>query len=140
MESITNFAPEIQKRISGFSRFLSSESFSRPEVKNISSLLSAMLKKHDVHVSELARSLGEKISPKKTEERLQRNLRREGLGRRLLAANALKNRTAIRAKRYCIIDLSDIQNPYATRRDWVGFGTLIKANVARRRSETDCIG
>ena len=78
MKSITDFAPEIQKRISGFVRFLSMESFSRPEVKNISCLLSAMLKKHDVHVSELARTLKEQILPKKTEERLHRNLRREG--------------------------------------------------------------
>ena len=54
-----------------------------------------MLKKHDVHVSELARSLREKIAPKKTEERLHRNLRRKGLGRRLLEVNATKNRIAI---------------------------------------------
>ena len=42
MESITDFAPEIQKRISGFVRFLGMESFSRPEVKNISCLLYAL--------------------------------------------------------------------------------------------------
>lgn len=120
MESITDFAPEIQKRISGFVRFLSKESFSRPEVKNISCLLSAMLKKHDVHVSALSRSLGEKISPKKTEERLHRTLRREALGQRLLEACMSKNKSAICAKRYCIIDLSDIQKPYATKMEGLG--------------------
>ena len=91
MESIADLAPEIQKRISGFVHFLKEERFSLPEVKNIGMLLHAMLKRHDVHVSELARSLREKIAPKKTEERLHRNLRREGLGRRLLEANAAKN-------------------------------------------------
>ena len=115
MESITDLAPEIQKRISGFTNFLKKERFSVPEVKNIGMLLHAMLKRPGVHVSELARSLREKITPKKTEERLHRNLRRKGLGRRLLEANALKNRAAIRSKRYCIIDLSDIQKPHATK-------------------------
>ena len=120
MESITDFVPEIQKRMSGYVTFLKRERFSMPEVKNIGSLLHAMLKRHDVHVSELSRSLGEKITPKKTEERLHRTLRREGLGRRLLEANALKNRAAIRAKRYCIIDLSDIQKPHATQMEGLG--------------------
>ena len=120
MESIQDLAPEIQKRISGFVNFLKKERFSLPEVKNIGSLLHGMLKRHDVHVSELARSLGEKIAPKKTEERLHRTLRRESLGRRLLEATAAKNRAAIRAKRYCIIDLSDIQKPYATKMEGLG--------------------
>ena len=120
MESIHDLAPEIQQRMSGFITFLSKHGFSRPEVKNIGSLFHAMLKRHDVHVSVLGRSLGEEIAPKKTEERLHRNLRREGLGRRLLEANAAKNRAAIRAKRYCIIDLSDIQKPYATKMEGLG--------------------
>ena len=120
MESIADFAPEIQKRMSGYVNFLKRERFSMPEVKNVGSLLHAMLKRHDVHVSELARSLGEKIAPKKTEERLHRNLRREGLGRRLLEANAAKNRAAIRGKRYCIIDLSDIQKLHATQMEGLG--------------------
>ena len=85
--SIADFAPEIKERISGFVNFLKRERFSLPEVKNIGSILHGMVKRHDVHVSELGRSLGEKIAPKKTEELLHRNLRREGLGRRLLEAN-----------------------------------------------------
>jgi len=120
MDNIHDFAPEIQKRMSGFVNFMKRGGFSLPEVKNIGSLLHAMLKRHDVHVSELGRSLGEKIAPKKTEERLHRNLRRKGLGGRLLEANAAKNRTAIQAKRYCIIDLSDIQKPYAEKMEGLG--------------------
>jgi len=120
MESIADFAPEIQKRMSGFINFLKREQFSMPEVKNIGSFLHAMLNCHNVHVSELARSLGETIAPKKTEERLHRNLRRKGLGHRLLEANAVKNRAGICGKRYCIVDLSDIQKPYAEKMEGLG--------------------
>lgn len=130
MGSIADFAPEIQKRVSGFVNFLKRERFSMPEVKNIGLLLHAMLKRHDVHVSGLARSLGEKITPKKTEERLHRNLRRKGLGRRLLEANAVKNRAAICAKRYCIIDLSDIQKLHATQME--GLGRVRDGDKSRR--------
>ena len=101
--------------MSGFVTFLDSEGFSRPEVKNMSALLHGMLKKHDVHVSVLSRSLEEKISPKKTWERLSRNLKREGLGARLICANMKKHKRAIRKRRYCVIDLSDIQKAYAGR-------------------------
>ena len=120
MSNVHDLAPEIQKRVSGFVNFLKRERFSLPEVKNISSLIHAMLKRHDVHVSVLGRSLGEEIAPKKTEERLHRNLRREGLGRRLMEANAAKNGAAIREKRYCIIDLSDIQKSYAKKMEGLG--------------------
>jgi len=120
MESIHDFAVEIQQRMSGFINFIAKSGFSRPEVKNIGALLSGMLTKHDIHVSVLSRSLGEKITPKKSEERLHRNLRREGLNQRLLTAHAAKNRAAIKEKRFCIIDLSDIQKPYAKKMEGLG--------------------
>ena len=120
MKSIADLAPEIQKRISGLVNFLKGKRFSRPEVKNIESLMSAMLKKHDIHVSVLSRSLDERIAPKKTWERLSRNLRRKGLGERVLEANAEKNLAAIREKRYCVVDVSDIQKPYAEQMEGLG--------------------
>ena len=120
MKSIADLAPEIQKRISGLVNFLKGKRFSRPEVKNIESLMSAMLKKHDIHVSVLSRSLDERIAPKKTWERLSRNLRRKGLGKRVLEANTEKNLAAIREKRYCVVDVSDIQKPYAEQMEGLG--------------------
>ncbi|MBE3087457.1 MAG: transposase, partial [Bacteroidetes bacterium] len=120
MSNVHDLAPEIQKRVNGFTIFLSKHGFSRPEVKNIGSLLHGMLKKRDVHVSVLGRSLEEPITPKKTEERLHRNLRRKGLDRRLLEANAVKHSAAIRRKRFCIIDVSDIQKQYATKMEGLG--------------------
>lgn len=115
MSSITDLAPEIQKRISGFVRFLGVEGFSRPEVKNIGGLLNGILKKPDVRVSALSRSLNEKITPKKTWERLSRNLKREGLGERLICSNMKMHLSEIKRKRYCVIDLSDIQKAYAVQ-------------------------
>ena len=120
MKSIQDLVPEIQKRMSGYIGFLSKQGFSRPEVKNIGALFHGLLKRHDVHVSELSRSLDEPIAPKKTEERLHRNLRREGLWRRLLEAQMAKHRAVIRKMRYCIIDLSDIQKPYAEQMEGMG--------------------
>ena len=82
--------------------------------------MSGMLKRPAVHVSVLARSLEEKIAPKKTEERLHHTLRREGIGRRIPEANAEKNRMAVRENRFCIIDLSDIQKLYAAKMEVLG--------------------
>lgn len=119
MDSIHHLTPEIQQRKSGFMRCLEGHDFNRAEIKNIDALMHGMLKNHVVYVSELGRALGEKISPKKTEERLHRNLRREGLGERLLVAHASKNRDTLQKKRYCIIDVSDIQKPYAEKMEGI---------------------
>ena len=102
MDSIHDLAPEIQKRIDGFGGILRDEGFSRPEVKNVTGMLYGMLKSPGVHVSGMVRALGEPIAPKKTWERLSRNLRREGLWERLIAANIRRKRRKVRGKRYCI--------------------------------------
>jgi len=115
MDSIHDLAPEIQKRIDGFGGILRDEGFSRPEVKNVTGMLYGMLKSPGVHVSGMVRALGEPITPKKTWERLSRNLRREGLWERLTAANIRRKRRKVRGKRYCIIDVSDIQKPEAVK-------------------------
>ena len=43
MKSIAHLAPEIQRRMSGFITYLSNHRFSRPEVKNIRSLLKGIV-------------------------------------------------------------------------------------------------
>ncbi len=115
MDSIQDLAPEVQKRISDFERFLGKSKFSRPEVKNVGSMLYSMVKSPGVYITGMSRSLNEDITPKKTWERLNRNLRREGLGARLTGANLYKNKNQIRKKRFCIIDISDVQKPEARR-------------------------
>ena len=71
----------------------------RPEVKFTGAILGAMLKRHNVHLTVLSRSLEEKIAPKKTWERLNRNLSKEGLGNELIRANISKNAGEIRSLR-----------------------------------------
>jgi hypothetical protein len=115
MESIQDLAPEVQKRISDFERFLGKIGFSRPEVKNVGSILYGMVKSPGVYVTGLSRSLNEKITLKKTWERINRNLRRKDLGSRLIEANLYKNKKQIRDKRFCIIDISDIQKAEAQK-------------------------
>ena len=87
MESITDLTPEIQKRISDFEKYLDSEGLKRPEVKFTGAILTAMLESHHVHLTVLSRSLEEEITPKKTWERLNRNLSKKGLGKELIRAN-----------------------------------------------------
>ena len=120
MESIKDLVPEIQKRISDFEYFLGKEGMKRPEVKFTGAILTAMLKEHHVHLTVLSRSLEEDITPKKTWERLNRNLMKEGLGSGLIRANLRKNAREIRNFRYCVIDGCDIQKPEAKQMEGLG--------------------
>lgn len=113
MSSITDFAPEIQSKLSRFSKKFSTSGMTVPERKNTMSLLWGMLKKRTSHVSILSRALDEGITPKKTVERLNRTLRKDGYWKRLTEETLLQNRRAIQQKRFCVFDLSDIQKPEA---------------------------
>ena len=137
MESITDLTPEIQKRISDFEQFLSKEGMKRPEVKFTGVILTAMLKRHHVHVSVLARSLEEKIIPKKTWERLNRNLSKEGLGAELIKLNLRKNAREIRNFRYCVIDGGDIQKLEANKMEGLG---RIRDGIKKAQDKKPVIG
>ena len=113
MDSIQDLTPEIQKRISDFEIFLSKNSMKRPEVNFIGAILTSMLKEHHVHLTVLSRGLEEKISPKKTWERLSRHISKQGLHEKLIESNIKKNAAKIRKMRYCVIDLSDVQKAEA---------------------------
>jgi hypothetical protein len=113
MNSITNFAPEIQSKLSQFGKKLQSSAMTGPERKNTASMLCGMLKKRTSHVSGLSRTLAEEIAPKKTAERLNRTLRKDGYWQRLTKEGLRQNRVVIRRKRFCVFDLSDIQKPEA---------------------------
>ena len=82
--------------------------------------MTAMLKSHHVHLTVLSRSLEEDITPKKTWERLNRNLSKEGLGAELMRMNLRKNARKIKDFRYCIIDGGDIQKPEAKQMEGLG--------------------
>jgi len=137
MDSIQDLAPEIQKRISYFEHFLCKVGIKRPEVKFTGAILGAMLKRHHVHLTVLSRSLEEKIATKKTWERLNRNLSKEGLGNELICANIRKNAGEIRALRYCIIDGSDIQKPEAKKMEGL---SRVRDGSKKERDKRPVIG
>ena len=137
MEGITDLAPEIQKRISNFTQFLVGEGMKRPKVKFTGAILTAMLKEPHVHLTVLARSLAEKISPKKTWERLNRNLSKEDLCKELIRANVRRNAHKIRDFKYCMIDGSDIQKPEAKQMKGLG---RVRDGSKKRKDKKAVIG
>jgi hypothetical protein len=115
MGSIRDLAPEIQQRISQMKQVLRKGGVSLPVTKNVVSIVWAILRERGVQVTVFARALEEKIAPKKTWERLRRTIGKSGLGKALLEVQRNANRSRIREMRYCIVDLSDIQKPYARK-------------------------
>ncbi len=120
MDSIRDLAPEIQQRISAFQHDLRQSGLSLPAVKNVTSLLWAVLKERSVLLMALARALEEPIAPKKTWERLRRWVGKKGLWKKLLGIHRKKNARDIRGKKYCIVDLSDIRKLYSEQMEGLG--------------------
>lgn len=137
MDSITDLAPEIQRRISDFAQFLLGEGMNRPKVKFTGAMLTAMLKNPHVHLTVLARSLAEKISQKKTWERLNRNLSKEDFGKELIRANICRNSHKIKEFKYCMIDGSDIQKPEAKQMKGLG---RVRDGSKKRKDKKPVIG
>lgn len=113
--NIWEMTPEIQRRVHGYWKSLPQESFSLPERKFIGEMLLGLLKAPGIYVTGVARSLGENLKLKKTWERLNRNVRREGLWERLTDAHLSQQSVRIRQKRFCVIDMSDVQKAEATQ-------------------------
>lgn len=113
--NIWELTPEIQRRVNCYWKGLPEESFSLPERKFIGEMLLGLLKAPGIYVTGVARSLGEDLKLKKTWERLNRNVRREGLWERLTDAHLSQQSVRVRRKRFCVIDLSDVQKAEATQ-------------------------
>jgi len=137
MESIQDLTPEIQKRISDFEYYLAKGGMKRPAVKFIGAILTAILKSPHVHLTVLSKSLEEGIAPKKTWERLNRNLSKEGLGEEVIRLNIAKNVSKIRMFRYCVIDGGDIQKPEATQMEGLG---RVRDGSKSKKGERPVIG
>ena len=71
--------------------------------------------RQSVHLTEIARALGEKISLKKTQYRLSRQLGRGDLERRVLNGICQMGAQRVEKKTLLIIDLSDIKKKYARK-------------------------
>jgi len=71
--------------------------------------------RQSVHLTEIARALGEKIPLKKTHFRLCRQLGRVDLGRRLLDGLCRMGAQSVEKSTLLIMDISDIKKKYARR-------------------------
>jgi hypothetical protein len=71
--------------------------------------------RQSVHLTEIARSLGEKIPLKKTQYRLSRQLGRDDLGGRVLNRLSRMGAEGVEKKTLLIMDISDIRKKYARK-------------------------
>jgi len=71
--------------------------------------------RQSVHLTEIARALGEKIPIKKTQYRLCRQLGREDLGRKVLNGLSRMGGQRVEKRTLLIMDISDIRKKYARR-------------------------
>lgn len=71
--------------------------------------------RQSVHLTEIARALGEKIHLKKTQYRLSRQLGRDDLGRKVLNRLCRMGAPRVEKKTLLIIDISDIRKKYARK-------------------------
>lgn len=71
--------------------------------------------RQSVHLTEIARALGEKIPLKKTQYRLCRQLGREGLGRRVIHGLCRMGAERVEKQTLLILDISDIRKKYAQK-------------------------
>jgi len=71
--------------------------------------------RQSVHLTQIARSLGEKINMKKIQYRLCRQLGREELGRKVLDGICRMGAQRVEKKPLLIMDISDIRKKYARK-------------------------
>ena len=94
--------------------------FSRPEQKFFRAFSYGLLRSGQVHVTRIASSLEEKISHKKTCERLSHHLGKEDIGERAIRMHLSSNRSTFRRSRYIVLDGSDLSKTYAEKMEGLG--------------------
>ncbi|MFO7914456.1 MAG: hypothetical protein R6U43_02050 [Candidatus Krumholzibacteriales bacterium] len=110
---------KIREQIRKFSGELSS-GICKTAARFVAEAVYGIQAKKSVMLSEIARSLNEDIALKKTENRLSRQINREGLGRAVeknllsLASGRIKKSTLL------VVDISDISKDHARRMEYLG--------------------
>ena len=89
--------------------------FSLPLFKFLRQMMYGILLTKHVHLNKIGAVLGEKVTLKKTTERLSRNLQREGLDKEMLKVHLQSNKYVIGQCKYLIFDHSDISKAYARK-------------------------
>ena len=118
MTHYTTMSSNLKRGILRFSEAVST-GLSRPELKFISQMIYGMLAAQSCHLSNIARSLGENVTLKKTIDRLSRNLGafRDGGKLRENAVGKLKG--CLTDKSVLIIDGGDITKPCSPKMEYI---------------------
>jgi len=87
--------------------------FSVPKRRFIEEMIYGIQAKQDVKLSQIARSLEEKIALRKTESRLSRNLEAEGMDRKIMDSLIAMGAHRVHKDTLLILDTTDITKPYA---------------------------
>lgn len=95
--------------------------FNRPDWKFITQLCFGILESGELKLSKIAQGLGEKISLKKTTERLARHLGRDGFWQVISDGLLEVQSWSLRRCRYLLLDLSDIQKSYARKMEGLAY-------------------
>jgi len=111
-------ASKVREQIIKFSGELSSE---LPKVvrRFITEAIYGIQARQSVHLTEIARSLGERISIKKTQYRLSRQLGRRGLWLRLVEALCRMGSYMVKEETLLVVDISDIAKKYAEKMEYL---------------------
>ena len=115
--------------------------FSLPVFKFLRQMMYGILLTKHVHLNKIGAVLGEKVTLKKTTERLSRNLQRKGLDKELQNVHLQSNKYVIGQCKYLIFDHSDISKTYARKmegmekvhdgsRDGIGYGYWLSNIIA----------
>jgi len=110
MVNYSTLTHNLKRGILKFSEKIS-EGLSRPDFKFVTQMICGMLTSQSCHLSEVARVLDEKISLKKTIDRLSRNLATFDVDEALLETYIEKNKSSFSDKTILIIDGSDVTKP-----------------------------
>lgn len=108
----------LKAQLTKFSVELCSE-LSRPQQKFVEQMLFGIQASQDVKLSSIGRSLKEAIPLIKTEDRLSRNLKAEGLEGKLTAQLAAMAGRRVKANTVLCLDLSDLRKEYARRMEYL---------------------
>lgn len=116
---ITKIGNTLRDKIHEFSGKLSPR-FSKPISQFVEQIIYGITVSQDVKLSKIARALEEKISIKKTVDRLSVNLKKEGLDRELQEQIIQAGCRRVRQNTLLIIDPSDIKKDYAKKMEYMG--------------------
>lgn len=114
----SRIAGKIRTQIKRFSGELSA-GISKPARRFVTEAVYGIGARQSVLLSEIARSLNEEITFKKTEDRLSREINREGLGESVEENLLSMARGRIKEDTLLIVDLSDISKRYACKMEYM---------------------